>query len=163
MYSIICILSTLLFIYILIFISCFHSCYISISTLHRASGTKTISPRGLIKYSDCDSDSDSSVYMQGHFLSCLILIDCKTSHQLARCVIGSLVRGWSRVRVIYLAPSIFFLTLTWRTKRRPSENLLTVLVWELLCGSDNVFWCKCFNLWFLKLGYIATKQTTNQQ
>ena len=31
--------------FICIFISCFHSCYISISTLLRASGTRTISPR----------------------------------------------------------------------------------------------------------------------
>ena len=31
-----------------IFISCFHSCCITISTLHGASVTKTISPRGPI-------------------------------------------------------------------------------------------------------------------
>lgn len=37
------------------FIFCFHLFYISVSTLHRASGTKTISPRRLIKYSDSNN------------------------------------------------------------------------------------------------------------
>ena len=50
-------LSSLLFLFLLstVFISCFHSCFISISTLHGASGTKTFSD------SESDSDSDSDV------------------------------------------------------------------------------------------------------
>ena len=60
-------LSTLIFYFILmstwifysfIFIACFHSCCISISTLHGASEQKTIYLRGLMKYSESESESE---------------------------------------------------------------------------------------------------------
>ena len=57
----------------LFFISCFRSCRISISTLHGAPVTKTLSPRGLIKDSDSDSDfpliinSDTPLNRQASF------------------------------------------------------------------------------------------------
>lgn len=71
----------------------------------------------------------SSVYFKANFLSCLIMIDCKTSPRLA--VVASLGAGRSLVIVVQLAQTCS-LTLTWRTKTQQSfqlsEKLLTVVV-----------------------------------
>ena len=60
------------FIYIFIFSACFHSCYISISTLHGALEQKQFPLQGLIKYSESESEY---TYQVGNFWRYFLIND----------------------------------------------------------------------------------------